>query len=1122
MSAHIEGQIMPALPVHALNSVHSTTSLPSSELIQDGPSTDLTRSASYTYIPALETGKDIPTPSIKRTFSENVLPLPPDSTTKVNELANSANLELFRRASRKAKRRMSSAIFSLSPDDEDSQPRESRKSSSEKEEQQPKGLRGSVTGTIRSLARKSWVGSSSRSSSPVHKQGDRLERNRSWSPAKAKIPATTPKGVQDPMPSCASGTSTQPGDGSLFPLDTKVQAKSNGIRRESTKIKSKPGNSPKHISRNSSSMSLKSELSNEKSHSRISLGKVPPLPASYSSERLATLGIEVGKKKDPLWSAFRALDGEYASFQSKTSLQKAKLLRTTLQPFLIKYAQHPSNQRLRAEDLDRRVAILNKWWTGLLEMLHGTNNQAISGTDRPAFLESATMIMLRPEWRVPGITSVPGESPPQNSISKSKSTNSLESEEADFLVDTIHQNVRNTFVQNLLSQMAFVIEKLSLRAAPASLVTFAGKACAYAFFFCPGVADMLVRSWRLPSGTLRRIFTELGISHGDRLDLISSTLTRHFPPPVRSLSVSSQASLWRHLQQRGQLPPGWKDVSWGPNWVTRWSGRDSDLFFSFTKQYHLLISEFLPEDIPMKDRAGVPGLVPVWAQTLVVLETTIYRQAGQNVVDNYSSGAGYRMEQTDAMAPLPMTMANASRSIAENRLIILLRDVLGDTKPELSFFRSLFMGSFDIIIKAATRNISLYNNEACFVICDFMEEVLPIMLRYRQSYGDTAVLDWPFWLQVWKRMMQSHTSLTQIRLIAFLYSTWSILILNEDRKRDLVLDWLLDADIFERNFCHWSPMVRHYFYRLLCWKMARYDGEVTELDLQILETLALRLNKCWAHYQYLAAEAEMRGLLPPSSAPCSPAPNRVLVILRTDSQPILSASRTNFANHFPSAIVTQGSPYQNHSSVLSTIPSADEPRPGVKKRWSLFRGLNVFGVSPGNNRPGEVTPPGSPEEIGVTTSSDSIPDPNGAITAARAYRPVTPPHQPFSFKFSLEMCSTPQNLDRRTPNRELAAPQLPHNAETILRSRQSSESSGSGSSTGSDSRTGSKVAEVRPLKPQPCEMNTARYSGRALAEWTQVLNECRGFYARRKQEGVPRDHQVETPTMGVETFRLIG
>lgn len=840
MSAQVDGQVVPTLPVHALRPIHSTSPLPPPpNALRQSTDSDLTRSASYAYVPALE--KENSVSSIRRTFSDNVLSLPPEPKGKVNESVHSANMELFRRASRKAKRKMSSARFSLSPEDGERQSREERKSSSEKEEQ-PKSLGRSVAGTIRTLARKSWAPSNSRPSSPVRKegkQGSSPERKRSWSPTKNKATLSANSAtVSERAALSAPLRSSRRGSDSVLREESVPRAQKRDkspslVQRPLSvlNLRNKSEISLRRLSRNSSATSLKSFVSNERSQSRLSLGRVPPLPTSLSSDQLAALTTEVPKRKDPLWSAFRAIDGEYVNFQAKTSLQKAKVLRLTLIPFLVKYEQHPSNKTLRAEDLDRRVVILNKWWTSLLEMLHGANNQSISGTDRPAFLESVTRIMIRPEWRVPSFTSSPGETPQRSSIPKSKSTNSLESEEADFLIDTIHQNVRNTFVQNLLSQMEFITGILSLRTAPQSLVTFAGKACAYAFFFCPGVADLLVRLWCLSPSTLRRMFRAFGVEPGDKLDLVSNALARNFPRPVRSLCINSQAAFSRHLQRRGPLPPGSENVNWFQPWVARWSGHNSDLFFVFTKHYHVLVSEHLLEEVSLKDQAGIPGLVPVCAQMLVILETTIYRQAGQTAVENYALGTGFNMESPDALAPLPMTIANASRSIAENRLIMLLRDVLSDLDPEHGLLRSLFLVSFDSVTKAATIKISLYNNDACFVICDFMEEVLPIMFRYHQTYIDTPVLDWPFWLNVCKQMMQSQTTLTRIRAVAFVYSAWSILIHNEERKRQLVLEWLLAADVFEKHFCHWSPMVRHYFYRLLCWRVARCDGQGSDLDL---------------------------------------------------------------------------------------------------------------------------------------------------------------------------------------------------------------------------------------------------------------------------------------------------
>jgi hypothetical protein len=47
----------------------------------------------------------------------------------------------------------------------------------------------------------------------------------------------------------------------------------------------------------------------------------------------------------------------------------------------------------------------------------------------------------------------------------------------------------------------------------------------------------------------------------------------------------------------------------------------------------------------------------------------------------------------------------------------------------------------------------------------------------------------------------------------------------------------------------------------------------------------------------------------------------------------------------------------------------------------------------------------------------------------------------------------------------------------------------------------------------------AKYSGRALAEWASVVQECNNFFDRRRAEGVPSLRWVEVPTLGVEGFR---
>ena len=839
LSASTEVDSLPAVPAHALSPVHSISPRPPSRTVQDDLPNGISRSASFTYIPGAQ--QTVPEPAIKRTFSENVLSLSSEISIKPNGPIHSANKQVFRRASRKIKKKLSAPKVAVSADDSlaiGSVPGFGTRAADGAG--RTKTSSRSVADTFRSLARKPWI-STSRSPSP----SPTPPRNRESSLGRS--PASVLSSVDSITPPLPVAVNVSPRSSKLLeeelpqPPEIKHIVRSTTPQPERTTQpfsvlsgKNKSETSLHRLSQASSSLSLRSKMSSD--NLRVSLMKVPPIPFSVSTDRLSAASADVNKRKDPLWNAFRTLEADFLKFQSKSSSLKADVIRTCLMSFLTRYMDHPSNKTLRAEDLDRRVVILNKWWTGLLEVLNGRNNQAVSGTDRPTYLDGLSGIMTRPEWRVPSFTSTTPSDTPRSirpSIPKSRSTTSIESSGSDFLADSIHQNVRNMYVQNLLSQMALVVDKMSLRTAPASLVAFSGKACAYAFCFCPGVADILVKLWHIPPEPLRRIFSELGIDRSTDLGVLSKEIALHFPPPLRSLSKVSQIALTRHLNRKMPTPSGAAYILWYGPWVNRWSGRDSDLFFAFTKHFHMLVADFLPASSCMDkhSRACVPGLIPLHAQILTVLENTIYRQANQAKAENFASSTVDDLGNPDATAPLPMISANAARSMAENRLIMLLRDLLADANPEHATLQELFAQSFDDIVKATARKVSVYNNDACFALCDFMEETLTIMVRYHQTHQETPILDWPFWLQVYRVMMTSHNSLTEIRLIAFLYSTWNILTSDDERRRDLCLGWLLEPHFFQRHFNHWSPMVRHYFLRLLCWRVARYDGDASSLDL---------------------------------------------------------------------------------------------------------------------------------------------------------------------------------------------------------------------------------------------------------------------------------------------------
>ena len=527
---------------------------------------------------------------------------------------------------------------------------------------------------------------------------------------------------------------------------------------------------------------------------------------------------------------------------------KANVLRTTLLPFLRNYASHPSNHKLRPEDLDRRANILNGWWMGLLELVAGRNNQSISGTDRPAILEGIAGIMERSEWRL-------APSPfcalaDRVETSSTSTISSSASSSSDFLAESVYHNVRNIFTQNLLSQMSFVVEKMSLRNAAASLVTFCGKTCAYAFCFCPGIADILVRLWNPSADMMKRVLAESGVSKFDKVEAVSDRIAASFPPMLQSLKFYSLAKLVRSLRQPASPPLATASLDWYGLWMKRWAGAESDLFYVFVKHYHILVTEFLPIDPTDAERVCVPGLISVHAQILVNLDATINRHAAPPQPEEPSATAApitfddvLEPDAVAAASAVAFPPANATRQMQENRLIMLIRDFLSERNAHIHRARRVFADSFVRLLQAQARKISVYDSNACYTLCDFLEEAFAILVRYEQIDNERRlVLDWTFWLSVCKAMAASENTATEIKLYSFLHSIWPTLALEEYRRTSLCLDFLLEHRFFESRFNHWCPMVRSYFMRLICWRVARFDGGDSEVEVYVSKYFCCKLS----------------------------------------------------------------------------------------------------------------------------------------------------------------------------------------------------------------------------------------------------------------------------------------
>ncbi|KAI5466749.1 hypothetical protein BGZ63DRAFT_6937 [Mariannaea sp. PMI_226] len=903
-------------------------------------------------------------------------------------------------------------------------------------------------------------------------------------------------------------------------------------------------------------------------------------PASITDE--SSIEMPQPQTRDALWSSFKTLDVDHRGFLAKNNAQRVSQIQLQVLPFLRNTMTHESIKSLYPEDVDRRATIFNKWWIAILEMLEGQNPQPLPIADRQILYDAATWMMMRPEWRQntsyfqPLVSRSPGER--VRTRSNSTGSSSMTSSQVAFLDESSEHNVRTMFVSNLIRQMAFVVEKMSMRHAPMGLVNFAGKACAYAFFFAPGVSDILIRLWGLSPELIRRAADEFGLPRKNKGE--SEDIVALFPPSLSSFGWTTPKTMWDSLKKVPKLPMLVSRIPWTGPWVSRWKGRDTDLFFIFCKYFHILGEQFIPTGLPLIEKARGPAFALVHAQLLFVLDATIHRQT---TVDGYAQPLVDSINGPDAaLAPLPLPPSNVMKGMAENRLVMLLKDFLFDETEELAGARHTFAESFAALMKASTRRTSQFNHSACFTLCDFLDEVLVLYTEFEDPTSSASYVDWPFWIDVCKKVMSSYNTMSEVRMMSLIFGIWDAIAKDPQRKWALCKDWLLTEETFNEYFNHWCPMVRAYYHRLICWRMCRDSGRQDKVDIKIFLLVAKRLKTSWAHYLFLKHTAEEEERSPPSTAPVLPAPGKRFMIIRQELNTPQPGLFVGFDSRKSNSELPQ-------SSMTNDLPKADP-----KKRWSLLgKVLSLSGGTANSDdwedeiqavrretaeartrttttvrggrfseesdnpiyeepkfifkfilswqnqaapvRDRFLTRPGLPApaqlRISRPSGNDSpqlpsggfssptrqfsgSPQLGGLISGARNASPLNSPIDEFPRRLSL-------GLHQASSRSELPLSNMVDGKS----SQTSLKPSPAPSTPIKDLSLDTDFLEdgiVEPVKPAGLYLKNVVYAGRALAEWSQVVFECNNFVERRRDEGVTDLWDMETPILGVEGFRKIG
>ena len=185
-------------------------------------------------------------------------------------------------------------------------------------------------------------------------------------------------------------------------------------------------------------------------------------------------------------------------------------------------------------------------------------------------------------------------------------------------------------------------------------------------------------------------------------------------------------------------------------------------------------------------------------------------------------------------------------------------------------------------------------------------------------------------------------------------------------------------------------------------------------------------------------------------------------------------------------------------AVLSTDTTDFPDEEPAKGKWGMLKSLMGGSSKPSKSKAAAKDKENAKAATPPKTSLEKTPVEKPAPTPT----PSPPPtHRSYSFRFSLEW------VDKRFgtyQNMRLQPPRLPLPAQVLLQQK------------------GVHTDAVGSVQPTGKAATSSRYAGRALAEWTFVSHECQNFFDRRKNEGVPTNKQVETPTLCVEAFRRPG
>ncbi|EEB09306.1 fungal family protein [Schizosaccharomyces japonicus yFS275] len=740
---------------------------------------------------------------------------------------------------------------------------------------------------------------------------------------------------------------------------------------------------------------------------------------------------------------WRPLCDNLSRFFSANTHQKGDILRWNILPFLRKYA----SRSMPRHDVDRKRGLLYKWWVTILRTLEGipmTATASMPVSDILACIEAIASIADRPEWR------------------------QLDTESPSYLE---YQLV-------LFDTLSYIHGLMLRKHPPAWMYRWFARIVTICFFNLKDFAPVLLKAFRIKSSYLNELYEPVQASRLNSSDSkYEDSLFQSFPAHLRNISDDIFTKSSELCIPTFDVGYGRKPLVFSRAWLKAWSFEHHSLFFHFLGCYHSFVASRVPFQLPGKTIYRLPGYLHFHAHLAAICVTAIQppEHRRHSVTDHLHRRPGPHTPPVNSRLSSDFTRLrglndtqDALRHL-EDSLQSLLQQTTSCRQQQL---RLLYTLEHVLLIIAKQANI--YEVRACFSMCALAETWFHVL----NSYGHQ--LKFKPWIEVCQRYIESGQTLPTVRIITFLFAVWPLL--SKADAKYASIEWILCPKIFFRLFLDWSPMVRAYFHRFVCWRLVKIEEDECLWKADVLFQLRHLMKFCFEEYTSYREDCLTSGRQPPSILPCTPTPSRRLVIALYKGQ----SRRVNQ----PTSEVTPEGPsdsmlpqlYAGVNAVSTSVTSS------VKRAWSLLRSTLVP-----SQGAGEAMISGN----GYITDSISKPTVN-ELDFADTDKPL---RKPPMYKFIYTTCrSTPSCYFTVSPRsykellQHFSQIQLPYQANCYL-------------------YTSNHIVGHPPMDKMNLPKGFSVYTGRALVEWALVVQEFDDFYTQYRAKNM--SDFVETPDLTI-------